>query len=323
MPSTVESLLRAVQLSWAGAARWHQRVQLDGPGVYLVALAEAPNEIVTQPVCPVSAAAVQQLLDVRPELLLDGRRPDTVTLADRLASMWLADETVLYIGLAGTSVAKRVRQYYKTPLGARKPHAGGWPLKTLANLDQLWVHYARCASVDAAERAMLDTFASGVSASARAALCDPDVPLPFANLTVPRGARKRHGISGAREPYSHRSVAIVTGGVAPPSGERRQRLPVPVVPASDLWTQPITCADLKAGRIRIPVGTKPQFPPTRQVLRVILRGRPIDVRWDPRDGHDRSRSGVLSVGRSALDGLAAEGERLTVTVRQDGDFELS
>ncbi|OBJ86648.1 hypothetical protein [Mycobacterium asiaticum] len=143
---------------------------------------------------------MQQLLDVRPELLLDGRRPDTVTLADRLASMWLADETVLYIGLAGTSVAKRVRQYYKTPLGARKPHAGGWPLKTLANLDQLWVHYARCASVDAAERAMLDTFASGVSASARAALCDPDVPLPFANLTVPRGARKRHGISGAREP---------------------------------------------------------------------------------------------------------------------------
>lgn len=200
MPSTVESLLRAVQLNWAGATRWHQRVQLDGPGVYLVALAEVPDEVVTQAVCPVSAAAVQQLLDVRPELLLDGRRPTADALAERLASMWLADETVLYIGLAGTSVAKRVRQYYKTALGARKPHAGGWPLKTLANLDQLWVHYAPCASVDAAERAMLDTFVSAASASARVAVCDPDLPLPFANLTVPRGARKRHGISGAREP---------------------------------------------------------------------------------------------------------------------------
>ncbi|WP_081288327.1 hypothetical protein [Mycobacterium asiaticum] len=175
-------------------------MQLDEPGVYLVAIAEAPDNLATEPVCPVSAAAVQQLLDARPELLLDGRRPTADALADRLASMWLADETVLYIGLAGTSVARRVRQYYKTALGARKPHAGGWPLKTLANLDQLWVHYAPCASVDAAERAMLDTFVSGVSAPARAAVRDPDLPLPFANLTVPRGARKRHGISGAREP---------------------------------------------------------------------------------------------------------------------------
>lgn len=50
---------------------------------------------------------------------------------DRLATFWLPDEVVLYIGLAGASVRKRVRQYYRTPLGDKRPHAGGWWLKTL------------------------------------------------------------------------------------------------------------------------------------------------------------------------------------------------
>ncbi|OBJ58247.1 hypothetical protein A9W95_11905 [Mycobacterium sp. 1423905.2] len=148
---------------------------------------------------------MQELLDARHELLLDGQRPSRDQLAERIASMWLPDETVLYVGLAGTSVAERVRQYYNTPLGARKPHAGGWPLKTLVDLDEVWVHYAACASVDVAERTMLDAFLDGVSASARATACDPELPLPFANLTVPRGARKRHGISGARESRTPRS----------------------------------------------------------------------------------------------------------------------
>ena len=102
--------------------------------------------------------------------------------------------------MAGTSLADRVGAYYKTPLGARRPHAGGWPLKTLGVLDELWVHYAVCDDVDAAEQAMVDAFIARVSPSSRAAACDPGPPLPFANLELPGGARKQHGITGAREP---------------------------------------------------------------------------------------------------------------------------
>jgi hypothetical protein len=66
-----------------------------------------------------------------------------------------------------------VGDYYKTPLGARRPHAGGWPLKTLSILSELCVHYAPCADPNAAELTMLDAFIGGVSASSRAALRDP------------------------------------------------------------------------------------------------------------------------------------------------------
>src|SRR2546429_470324 len=76
--------------------------------------------------CPLSTRALDDMLAARAELTLDGARPDRSALRRRLAGFWLADETVLYLGLAGTSVRARVRQYYKTPLGARRPHAGGW-----------------------------------------------------------------------------------------------------------------------------------------------------------------------------------------------------
>ena len=60
-------------------------------------------------------------------------RPTREQLLQRLAGFWFPDEVVVYIGLAGPrknrpvqgEVAKRVGEYYDTPLGANGPHAGG------------------------------------------------------------------------------------------------------------------------------------------------------------------------------------------------------
>jgi hypothetical protein len=103
---------------------------------------------------------------------------------------------VVYIGLA-TSLRGRVGGYYRTPLGAMKPHAGGWWLKTLAVLDQLWVHYAPTPDFKNAEKKMLKTFADAVSPQTRAALHDQERVMPFANLRGCDNLVKRHGITGA------------------------------------------------------------------------------------------------------------------------------
>ncbi|MDQ6615537.1 MAG: hypothetical protein M3083_12535 [Actinomycetota bacterium] len=79
---------------------------------------------------------------MRPELTVDGVRPSVDELAGRIASCWLTDETVLYIGLAGTSVAGRLRDYYDTPLGGRRPHSGGRFLNTVLPSPPRWVHWA-------------------------------------------------------------------------------------------------------------------------------------------------------------------------------------
>lgn len=107
---------------------------------------------------------------------------------------------MLYIGLAGTSVGRRVSQYYSTRLGARSPHAGGWFLKTLSNLDDLNVHYATAVDPAAAERRLLQAFVDGVDDAGRDELHDPACPYPLANLVGPTRVRKAHGITGARAP---------------------------------------------------------------------------------------------------------------------------
>lgn len=200
MPSTVSAVFAAAGIKPEGVVRWGEPPEDECGGVYIVALAARPDAMELLPAAPISDAAIDELLAVREELTLDGRRPSRRELTDRIADFWLPDETIVYIGLA-TSLRSRVRGFFKTPIGARRPHSGGWFLKTLANLDCLFVHFACAADFDAAEIAMLETFVSGVSPNTRATLGDPEHPWPFANLEVREGGRKirkRHGIRRAR-----------------------------------------------------------------------------------------------------------------------------
>lgn len=199
MPSTVRETLAAAGLSPEGGESWGTRIPATGAGVYVVALtADAEANYPTLETCPISEEAVDLLLETRPELNLDDERPDARALSARVSGFWLPDEVILYIGLAGTSLRKRVSEYYRTPLGARKPNAGGWFLKLLSNLGGLTVHFATCEEPDKAESQMIESFCDSVSEETRAGLLDPSHPFPFANLEWPPGVRKRHGITGAK-----------------------------------------------------------------------------------------------------------------------------
>lgn len=201
MPSSVASIFAAAGCTPAGVVRWGERVPMTEAGVYVVSLTRDPDSLAAAtPAAPISIVAVQELLDRRPELLLDGRQPTPAELADRLTRFWLPDEVAVYIGLAGTSLQKRVRQYYRTPLGAARPHSGGWFLKTLDVLGSLYVHFAPHPDPDVGEHLMLRAFSAAVAEPTRLRLHDTDRPIPFANLEWPKGRRNAHGITGTRGP---------------------------------------------------------------------------------------------------------------------------
>lgn len=194
MPSTVEALLRSVGLRWTGAVRWGDRPHLRVPGIYLVVRTPDPTGLPPPTTAPVSPVALDELLS-RCLVTVDGQPASQAMLAERLAACWLPDEPVIYIGMASRSVARRVGEYYRTPLGARRPHAGGWFVKTLATLDELWVHVAPANEPGRSEHELIGAFCAAVSSTTREALHDPERPLPFANRVWPTGSRKRHGIS--------------------------------------------------------------------------------------------------------------------------------
>lgn len=168
------------------------------------------------PLLAIDQRRAGELLAARPELRVDGARPSVGALCARLASFGLPDEPILYIGLAGTSLYTRLDAFYRTRLGSRSPHAGGWPLKCISRLDECWVHVGLCdaAAVARAEATMLETFLSGVSPVSRAAVVDPNLALPYANLEIRDPdrrtcRRKRHGITGATAPKRSRRALDV------------------------------------------------------------------------------------------------------------------
>ena len=201
MPSSVQDLLASAGLTWHSVTPWGSVPPLERPGLYLVSTSADPRATRGPAQCQVSQDRVQELLDARPALTVAGMPADREKLTAAVRAMWPAGETVLYVGLAGTSVAYRVSRYDATRLGARAPHAGGWPIKLLGDLSSLHVHVAAARSEPGhAERAVLEAFMAGVSPAARAQLSDPELPLPFANLELTRGRRKRHRIGGAVPP---------------------------------------------------------------------------------------------------------------------------
>ena len=337
VPSPVGEIFAAVSVARTGFVSWNTRVPPPSTsidtGVYVVALTDELNSLESaRPVCPLSKAALVELLEARRELNLDRARPDAERLGERLASFWCPDEVIIYIGSAGprqrikvSALSDRVAEYYSTPLGARSPHAGGWPLKTLSNLSDLYVHYAYCGDVLTKERLMLKTFADGLSTETRSALHDATAVMPFANLRDADGVRKAHGIKGARAPQL-RSRSLRRSAAARVTVDRSDATPATSAPpardtASGCYTQRVSAGDIRQGIIRISRPVKSLFPSERARVEIDLRGERKSCRWDPRHGPDHERSGVLGVGTALTRGLVTEGERLSIWVA-NGVFYL-
>jgi hypothetical protein len=200
MPSSVSNIFAAASLEPVEVVRWGERLAESRPGVYAVALTHEPKSTSeSRPKAPLSRSGLVGWLKVRPELRLDGERPSVPVLAKRLGAFWLPDEVVLYIGSTRRPLCRRVDEFYNTPLGARRPHAGGHFLKTLDDLSDLWVHVAPAGDPRGAEDSMLRQFCSRVSEASRESLFDAVHPFPFANIEWPQGTRKRHGLTGTKE----------------------------------------------------------------------------------------------------------------------------
>lgn len=79
--------------------------------------------------------------------------------------------------------------------------------------------------------------------------------------------------------------------------------------------QRVTAADIAKGRVRCGVSLKELLPKQPQLaLKVVFRGVTLECKWDPRKGPDYNRSGVLSIGREALQKLVVADDTLTLEV---------
>lgn len=195
MPVSVDEVFGDAWLRPAGCVRWGERVPEDRPGVYVVSTTSDLHSSASGiPQLPFNQQAYEDLVKICGDFSIDGQAATALAFEARLQQFWLADEPVLYIGLAGTSLSKRIQQYYSTPIGARSPHSGGWWLKALRALPSLFVHYAPAdGDVQAIEAKMIRGFADRLPGELKTGLYDPYRVAPFANVHVPGLGDKHHG----------------------------------------------------------------------------------------------------------------------------------
>ncbi len=183
-------LLRTVGLLADGPVRWGAHVRSARAGIYLI---ELPGPL---PRAPIDLSPVGTWIERVPTLEVDGSRPTGRDLAHRLAAFWLPDQVVVFIGSTDRSIGRRVDELVHTALGDPLPHPDGRWLATLRGLDQARVWWAETDAPEEYEDAILGAFADAVDPASVAALHDPTVVVPFANMATPTGLPKDHGIAG-------------------------------------------------------------------------------------------------------------------------------
>lgn len=196
-----------------GPLPWGRPVPARGPGVFIV---EAGTARAT---APIELTRVGKWLERVPDLRLDGERPSSRALSARLASFWLPNQVVLYIGGSATSVAARIAAMERTELGERRPASGGHWLRTLSTLRTTRLWWATTDAVEEYEDALLSAFVAAVPDADRSTLPAGTEPLPFANPRRPTGERRPHGLTGALLPEPAESAPPPRRVVQLPDGD--------------------------------------------------------------------------------------------------------
>jgi len=202
MPVSVNTIAAHVNLNNVKSVNWGATIQSQEEGVYIISLSEDPSmNHGTLDACPLSVDIIRNWLDKVGGFELDGIRTfNEQKIAKRLSEFWLPDENILYIGKApkrsnNKGIGNRVKEFYRTDYGEAKPHAGGHWLKALKNLNELYVYYAETPNSGTVEMMMLNYFCDHVSRKTLDLLRDRELPLPFANLELIKGKRKKHGLN--------------------------------------------------------------------------------------------------------------------------------
>lgn len=191
-PRSAVALLRSLDLMPDGPVAWDQPVRSRAPGVFLV---EVPLRTDT---APLDVTAVRTWIERVPGLELHGERPTPTQLMARLASFWLPQQSVVYIGRTSKSLGARVASMSHTLLGDRKPHPGGHWLWTLQDPSRLRIWWAETDAPEEYEDGLAAAIAADLDPVAAATLGALGPILPWANLTSATGEAKHTGITGAQ-----------------------------------------------------------------------------------------------------------------------------
>lgn len=195
MPTTLENLETEFSLKYEGSYRWGSTFINNESGIYIISQSKDNGYL---PKVNLEISFNENQMDTwlknAPNILLNGIKPSKQDLKKQLKGFWLPDEGILYIGKGEKqSLSERICQFYNHKVGKKSPHKGGYWLKLLSNLNELYIHLYASKDSHIVEEKLLKFFIENISEASRKNLNDKKLCLPFANLQLRSRVIKNHG----------------------------------------------------------------------------------------------------------------------------------
>jgi len=205
MPLTVSEIFKKVGLEPSEAIKWNTKILSNENGVYVISLSDNPS--VNKGVLnkfEINEEVFDSWKTLSPELNVNGQISKKI-IESELNQYWRASENILYIGESSSKtngISKRVNQFYIHQVGWKGPHTGGYWIKLLSQLEDLYVYYAACDNPRDTEFKMLLYFIEQTSGKSFYDIEQLGDYLPFANLKI--DSLKKHYISNVVQRKSKR-----------------------------------------------------------------------------------------------------------------------
>lgn len=180
MSVTINHIATHFSLKINGPIKWGMDCMSKKSGVYIICY---PG---TSSACPLDMRIINfWCSSTRNKTFKTGSPLIPSVLVSELTKYWIPNEQIVYVGKA-SCLRTRLFQYYRTPLGKRGPHSGGYWIKTLQNINMLDIYWIEDKKPAILEQKILVFFNKSTTCGT-GMLC-----LPYANLEITRRLRKRH-----------------------------------------------------------------------------------------------------------------------------------
>jgi len=188
MPISVDQIFKEFKLTYSRPYKWNEKVDADFNGVYVISLSPNPKEASTIDEIDISKEAFNRWLKEAPDLEIDNIKVSNIEqVRSYLNKFWHKSENIIYIGESTSKtnpIQKRINQFYIHKVGQKGPHTGGYWIKLLSCLDDLYVYFAETSNPRETEFKMILRFAELISGKNIFQIKDLAASFPFANSKV-------------------------------------------------------------------------------------------------------------------------------------------
>ncbi|WP_159798874.1 hypothetical protein [Flavobacterium sp. MK4S-17] len=147
MSISVDSLFKTVNLKYSKPYKWNEKLDANINGVYVISTSNDPlihnqNKIELN----ICQQTFNSWLNDAPNLEIENEKVFCISQVKHyLMRFWDENENILYIGESTSKtnpIQKRINQFYIHKVGKKGPHTGGYWIKLLSCLDDLYIYFA-------------------------------------------------------------------------------------------------------------------------------------------------------------------------------------